>query len=126
MLNVVYHPHRRQEQLGEGVLVGFVTSHDNIFLGTAFATLITYAARAVGIPARQAGTPCWNSGVFAGLATKNPNVSQCWAGGNSSYTGGVFLTHHHWVEYWNDATNQWVWVNVPPQNDQPNGGLCQR
>jgi hypothetical protein len=49
---------------------------------TAWATLLTYILRAVGIPARQVGTPCWNS-VFQGidyrsLATQNPNVSSCW------------------------------------------------
>jgi hypothetical protein len=47
---------------------------------TGFATLLTFVARAVGIPARVAGTPCWNSGPFAGLATENPNVTQCWHG----------------------------------------------
>jgi hypothetical protein len=44
--------------------------------------MITYIARSVGIPARQVGTPCWNGGDFAGLATSNSRVQECWAGGN--------------------------------------------
>ena len=37
-----------------------------------------YAARAIGIPARVAGAPCWNNGDFAGLASNNSKVIQCW------------------------------------------------
>ena len=31
------------------------------------------------------------------LLLENANVSQCWSGGNSSYTGGTFLNNHNWV-----------------------------
>jgi len=70
---------------------------------SAWATMVTYVARAVGLPARQAGTPCWNS-VYAsvdyrGLALTNPNVSLCWGGGSDSRGhGGGFLNNHNWCE----------------------------
>ena len=91
---------------------------------TAWSTLLTYVARAVGIPARQVGTPCWNSGPFAGLATANANVSQCWHGGDATTSGGLFLYNHNWVEYWSDTKQDWVFINVPTQNSIPDQGLC--
>ena len=70
---------------------------------SAWATFITYVLRSVGIPARQAGTPCWNSIYsgrdFRGLASTNPNVSLCWNGGSSTLGhGGGFLNNHNWAE----------------------------
>ena len=76
---------------------------------SSWATFLTYVARSVGIPARQAGTPCWNSvysGVdFRGLATANPNVSLCWQGGSTARGhGGGFLNNHNWVEVYLPAS----------------------
>ena len=101
---------------------------------SAWASLLAYAARAVGVPARQCGTPCWNDaygGVdFSGLAKDNPNVSVCWHGGatgatpasNTHATGGFFLNNHNWVEYWDDVANDWVFINVPPATSVPDAG----
>lgn len=78
----------------------------------------------MGIPARQAGTPCWNSGEFAGLAKENPNVTLCWHGGTATEVGASFLNNHNWVEYWDNEAKKWVYVNVPPGTSVPNKGLC--
>eukprot|EP00658_Telonema_sp_P-2_P054525 TRINITY_DN4337_c0_g1_i2.p1 TRINITY_DN4337_c0_g1~~TRINITY_DN4337_c0_g1_i2.p1 ORF type:complete len:302 (-),score=44.74 TRINITY_DN4337_c0_g1_i2:303-1208(-) len=94
---------------------------------TAWATFITYLARAVGVPTRQAGTPCWNGGDFKGLAVDNSNVSLCWHGGLGSKdgtVGGKWLYNHNWVEYWDNQNNRWVYQNVPPGTATPNAGLC--
>lgn len=98
---------------------------------TGYSTMLTYIARAVGIPARQVGTPCWNSEFmgtdFRGLAKDNANVSLCWHGGLGSAdgaTGGGFLNNHNWVEYWDDEDQEWVFLNVPPGTAEPNQGLC--
>lgn len=98
---------------------------------SGWATFLSYMARAVGIPARQAGAPCWNSafGDFntRGLAKDNPNVTICWHGGlgsKSGSVGGNFLNNHNWVEYWDDVANKWVFENVPPGSSVPNAGLC--
>lgn len=92
---------------------------------TAFATMLTYIARSVGVPARQAGTPCWNTGEFAGLALDNPtNVSYCWNGGNATSKGGKFLNNHNWVEYWDDQEERWEFINVPPTSLEPDSQLC--
>merc|ERR1740117_1394461 len=91
---------------------------------TAWSTLLTYVARAVGIPARQVGTPCWNTGEFAGLATNNPNVSSCWQGGKGNDVGGKYLNNHNWVEYWSSEESKWVFINDPPQTTDENQGLC--
>jgi hypothetical protein len=105
---------------------------------SAWATMVTYVARAVGIAARQAGTPCWNSvyqGVdYRGLADANPNVSVCWSGGSDATGyGGDFLNNHNWVEYYLPSQaaasggaeeEGWVFVNVPPATKQPDAGLC--
>jgi hypothetical protein len=80
---------------------------------TAFASLHVYAARAVGIPARVVGAPCWNSNEFVGLARDNPNVSQCWHGGVGNTTGGAFLDNHNWLEFWDDVQQRWVTSNDP-------------
>ena len=91
---------------------------------SGWATMITYLARALGVPARQTGTPCWNSGDFAGLAVDNAHVHQCWHGGNATSTGGHFLYNHNWCEYYDSETKQWVYLNVPPASKAPNEGLC--
>lgn len=91
---------------------------------TGTATLLAYVARAVGIPARVSGTPCWNSFPYAGLATENKNVSQCWQGGNATSVGGSFLFNHNWVEYWNTETQEWSFINVPPETAIPDQGLA--
>lgn len=74
---------------------------------SAWSTLLTYAARAVGIPARQTGAPCWNDLEFKGLAKDNPNVSLCWHGGasggaapkNSNPTGGKWLNNRAYLAF---------------------------
>lgn len=91
---------------------------------TAWATLLTYVARAVGVPARQVGTPCWNSGEFAGLAESNPNVTKCWHGGVGRSRGGKWLNNHNWVEFWDDQAGEWAFINVPPGSSSPDSGLC--
>jgi len=90
---------------------------------TAWSTLLTYVARSVGIPTRQVGTPCWNLPPFKGLSTNNPNVTECWHGGNSTSVGGNYLFNHNWIEYWDDVTGDWVYMNVPPTSD-PDTSLC--
>jgi transglutaminase-like putative cysteine protease len=81
---------------------------------SGWATFITYMARAVGIPARQVGTPCWNQPLggidYSGLARDNPNVSLCWHGGIGSpdgSVGGNYLNNHNWVEYWDSQQATW-------------------
>ena len=63
--------------------------------------MLTYVARSLGVPARQVGSPCWNSIYgdidFRGLASENANVSLCWKGGVGSkngQVGGTFLNNH--------------------------------
>lgn len=90
---------------------------------TAFSQMLVLVARAVGIPARQAGTPCWNSGIFKGLAVDNANVSACYAGGTGDTHGGEYLNNHNWVEVWDDVRRRWVHFNVPVQAG-PDQGLC--
>jgi hypothetical protein len=101
---------------------------------SAWSTLLTYAARAVGVPARQTGTPCWNDVYgdvnYTGLAKHNANVTICWHGGatkpaahgNKHPTGGLFLNNHNWVEWWDDELNEWVFMNVPPVTGVPDAG----
>jgi len=91
---------------------------------TGTATMLTYVARAVGIPARVVGAPCWNYAPFAGLAKDNKNVSLCWNGGDGKSVGGQWLFNHNWVEYWDNVKNRWVFINVPPTHLIPNEGLC--
>ena len=102
---------------------------------SAWATMLSYVARAVGVPARQAGTPCWNSvgggGVdYRGRAATNPNVSLCWAGGSADRGhGGGFLNNHNWAEVWlpgpeRGAGGEWQHINVPPASKAPDQGLC--
>mmetsp|Transcript_34628 Transcript_34628/g.77412 ORF Transcript_34628/g.77412 Transcript_34628/m.77412 type:complete len:234 (+) Transcript_34628:639-1340(+) len=80
---------------------------------TGWATFLTSALRAVGVPARQVGSPCWNTAIFAGPATENPNVSQCWAAGvNGGPAGGTYLNNHNWVEYWDNQARVWHFVDV--------------
>eukprot|EP00935_MAST-01C_sp_MAST-1C-sp1_P002283 g2283.t1 len=92
---------------------------------TGWAAFLTYMARAVGIPARPVGTPCWNADEFAGLAKDNPNVSKCWHGGNGtrSHNGGRYLFNHNWLEFYDDINKTWVFVNVP-DTPTPDTGLC--
>jgi len=100
---------------------------------TGWATMLTYVARSVGIPARQSGTPCWNSvfeGVdYRGTAANNANVTKCWHAGLNSQNvnkGGInsYLNNHNWCEIWqNDGT--WAWHNDPPTSKSPNSAsLC--
>ena len=99
---------------------------------SGWATFVSYMARAMGVPARQVGTPCWNSVYagtdFRGLAKDNPNVSVCWHGGigsKSGKVGGGFLNNHNWVEYYDDEEGKWVFQNVPPQSTEPDSpSLC--
>ena len=94
--------------------------------------MVTYLARSVGIPARQTGTPCWNSvfgGIdYRGLARDNPNVSTCWSGGlhgGRGKVGGGMLNNHNWVEWWDSDRGDWVFQNVPPTSAEPNSPtLC--
>ena len=95
---------------------------------TGMATFVAYVARAVGIPARVAGAPCWNSGPFAGLASHNPNVSQCWHGGSARQHGSDYLYNHNWVEVYTPSAvprsgGPWSLLNVPlPSTFTPGGG----
>ena len=99
---------------------------------SAWATFITYTFRAVGLPARQSGTPCWNSVYgrdFRGLAVHNPNVTLCWHGGSTDLGhGGGFLNNHNWVEVYLPASGssaaRWAHINVPPDSKTPDTGLC--
>lgn len=96
---------------------------------TPFFRRLRYTLRAVGVPARQAGTPCWNSeysGVdYRGLASENENVRLCWHGGSAARGhGGGFLNNHNWVEYYDPADSAWHFVNVPPGTKAPDAGLC--
>ena len=96
---------------------------------TPFFRRLRYTLRAVGVPARQAGTPCWNSeysGVdYRGLASENENVRLCWHGGSAARGhGGGFLNNHNWVEYYDPADGAWHFVNVPPGTKAPDAGLC--
>ena len=101
---------------------------------TGWATMLTYVARSVGIPARQSGTPCWNS-IFEGIdyrgrAKDNSNITLCWHAGLNSNTnvnkGGInsYLNNHNWAEIWqNDGS--WAWHNDPPTSKSPNSpSLC--
>ena len=96
--------------------------------------MLVYVARSVGIPARQAGTPCWNSvfeGVdFRGRASDNPNVTLCWHAGLNAKSGvdkgGInsFLNNHNWAEVW-QSDGTWAFHNVPPTSSVPNSpSLC--
>ena len=99
---------------------------------SAWATFLTYTFRAVGLPARQSGTPCWNSVYgrdFRGLALHNPNVTLCWHGGATDLGhGGGFLNNHNWVEVYLPASGssaaRWAHINVPPDSKTPDTGLC--
>lgn len=83
---------------------------------TAWSTFLTSALKSVGVPARQAGSPCWNTGQFQGLASENPNVTECWTGGPPGNTGGAFLNNHNWVEWWDNEVQDWSFMDVPPGN----------
>ena len=100
---------------------------------SAWATFVTYVMRAVGLPARQVGTPCWNSVYsgrdYRGLASANPNVSLCWHGGSTALGhGGGFLNNHNWAEVFlpssAGSSARWAHVNVPPGTKTPDDGLC--
>jgi len=98
---------------------------------SAWATMLTYVARSLGVPARQVGSPCWNSVYgdidFRGLAKDNSNVSLCWKGGigsKSGKVGGVFLNNHNWVEFWDSEQSKWVFQNVPPTTTDTDRGPC--
>lgn len=81
---------------------------------TGWSKFLASALKAVGVPAREVGSPCWNTGNFAGLAIHNDNVSACWGGGRPAGPfGGEYLNNHNWVEYWDNEREDWHFVNVP-------------
>mmetsp|Transcript_78762 Transcript_78762/g.228682 ORF Transcript_78762/g.228682 Transcript_78762/m.228682 type:complete len:320 (-) Transcript_78762:92-1051(-) len=79
---------------------------------TGWAKFLASALKAVGLPAREVGAPCWNTADFAGLAVDNPNVSVCWNGGLPGAPGGHSLNNHNWVEYWDNEAGAWHFVDV--------------
>ncbi|CAJ1383770.1 unnamed protein product [Effrenium voratum] len=91
---------------------------------TAWAKFLASALRAVGVPAREVGSPCWNTGIFAGLATSNPNVSQCWQGGTSTQVGGQYLNNHNWVEYWDNELQSWHFLDVATSSSAEKTWFC--
>lgn len=92
---------------------------------TGWAKFLASALKAVGVPAREVGSPCWNTIQFAGLAINNPNVSFCWNGGRpDGPSGGVYLNNHNWVEYWDNVASQWRFVDVATGNSEENTWFC--
>mmetsp|Transcript_96030 Transcript_96030/g.176474 ORF Transcript_96030/g.176474 Transcript_96030/m.176474 type:complete len:364 (-) Transcript_96030:3-1094(-) len=92
---------------------------------TGWATFLASALKAVGVPARQVGAPCWNTAEFAGPATSNPNVSACWSGGppDGPY-GGKYLNNHNWVEYWDNEAGDWHFVDVASSSSSESTWFC--
>merc|ERR1712224_960724 len=92
---------------------------------TAWATFLASALKSVGVPARQVGSPCWNTVEFAGLAVDNPNVSFCWNGGPPSGPfGGKYLNNHNWVEYWDNEVHDWRFVDVATSSSSEDTWFC--
>eukprot|EP00929_Paragymnodinium_shiwhaense_P075772 TRINITY_DN38784_c0_g2_i1.p1 TRINITY_DN38784_c0_g2~~TRINITY_DN38784_c0_g2_i1.p1 ORF type:complete len:453 (+),score=65.79 TRINITY_DN38784_c0_g2_i1:75-1433(+) len=92
---------------------------------TAWSTFLTSALKAVGVPARQVGSPCWNTGDFKGLATENPNVTLCWHGGKAGGPhGGGYLWNHNWVEYWDNEEHQWKFLDVATSSSKETTWFC--
>jgi len=92
---------------------------------TAWAKFLSSALRAVGVPAREVGSPCWNTGIFTGLAESNINVSLCWQGGVSGGpVGGKYLNNHNWVEYWDNAVHTWRFLDVATSSSSETTWFC--
>ncbi|CAE8689458.1 unnamed protein product [Polarella glacialis] len=92
---------------------------------TAWAKFLASTLKALGVPAREVGSPCWNTGEFAGLATSNPNVSMCWQGGiPGAVAGGTYLNNHNWVEYWDNSAGAWHFVDVATSSDAETTWFC--
>lgn len=92
---------------------------------TAWATFLSSALKAVGVPARQVGSPCWNTGNFSGSALLNPNVSHCWSGGRpGGPSGGPYLNNHNWVEYWDNVAGFWRFLDVATTSSAENTWFC--
>lgn len=92
---------------------------------TGWAKFLVSTLKAVGVPAREVGSPCWNTGEFAGLATANPNVSLCWnAGPSSGPFGGKFLNNHNWVEYWDNEAGAWHFLDVATSSSAESTWFC--
>lgn len=93
---------------------------------TAWAKFLANALRSVGVPAREVGSPCWNTGIFAGLATQNPNVSQCWHGGTREVSGSQYLNNHNWVEYWDNVQQTWRFLDVATSSSSEDTWFCKK
>ncbi|CAE7690328.1 unnamed protein product [Symbiodinium necroappetens] len=92
---------------------------------TAWAKFLSSALRAVGVPAREVGSPCWNTGIFTGLAESNANVSLCWQGGVSGGpVGGTYLNNHNWVEYWDNTAHTWRFLDVATSSSSETTWFC--
>lgn len=92
---------------------------------TGWAIFLTSALKAIGVPAREVGSPCWNTGEFAGLAASNSNVSTCWAGGRRGGPyGGKYLNNHNWVEYWDNEAGDWHFVDVASSSSSQSTWFC--
>lgn len=91
---------------------------------TGWAKFLASALKAVGVPAREVGSPCWNTAEFSGSATSNPNVSMCWKGGLPNKPGGRNLNDHTWVEYWDNEASDWHFVDVSTSSVSENTWFC--
>lgn len=94
---------------------------------TAWAKFLISALKAVGVPARETGSPCWNTGEFSGLAHINPNVTTCWHGGpGGGPLGGKSLNNHDWVEYWDNTDSSWHFVDAASSSSSEDTWFCGR
>jgi len=92
---------------------------------TGWAKFLASALKAVGVPAREVGAPCWNTAEFAGPATENPNVSLCWNGGRKAGPfGGKYLNNHNWVEFWDNFGSSWRFVDVATGSSGESTWFC--
>ena len=92
---------------------------------TAWAKFLASALKAVGVPAREVGAPCWNTGTFRGLAAENPGVADCWAGGPpGGPSGGAYLHNHNWVEYWDNVARAWRFLDVAVSSASESTWFC--
>merc|ERR1740121_739138 len=92
---------------------------------TGWAKFLASALNAVGVPAREVGSPCWNTVEFAGLARDNPNVSACWSGGRAGGpVGGKYLNNHEWVEYYDNMAGDWHFVDVATSSSGESTWFC--
>lgn len=91
---------------------------------TAWSKFLVSALKAVGVPAREVGSPCWNTGEFSGLASANPNVSACWQAGANGESGGKYLNNHNWVEYWDNQGKDWHFLDVATSSSAEKSWFC--